>query len=354
MTFNEITEGAIREAFDHTRARSTSTSSTRSRRAASSTGSSATRSARSSGARSGAASRRGASSRWPCGWWSSASARSRPSAPGSTGPCEPPSRTSDGATFDADLVRVDGRPSTAAARPQTDAVAIGDEARGRRPGRELRRALRRGREGRHAATPAQPRRPSRPAPSSRRPAASSASAPSGRCRSPSASTRASRSTVGQVGLITYMRTDSTAIAGVAMGEARAVIGDRYGESYRCPRAASTRRSREGAQEAHESIRPTSFQRDPESMARFLKPEELRLYRLIWQRAVASQMAAKELRRRPSSSRRALRPAGERHPDPLRRLQPASTPRGATTTERTPRRRPPCRPWPRATGPTSAR
>ena len=50
----------------------------------------------------------------------------------------------------------------------------------------------------------------------------------------------------------------------------------------------------GAQEAHESIRPTSFRRDPDSLARFLKPEELRLYRLIWQRALASQMEAKEL------------------------------------------------------------
>ena len=50
----------------------------------------------------------------------------------------------------------------------------------------------------------------------------------------------------------------------------------------------------GAQEAHESIRPTSFQRDPDSLARMLKPEELRLYRLIWQRALASQMAPKEL------------------------------------------------------------
>jgi DNA topoisomerase-1 len=47
----------------------------------------------------------------------------------------------------------------------------------------------------------------------------------------------------------------------------------------------------GAQEAHESIRPTSFKRDPDSLAGSLKPEELRLYRLIWQRAIASQMAA---------------------------------------------------------------
>ena len=50
----------------------------------------------------------------------------------------------------------------------------------------------------------------------------------------------------------------------------------------------------GAQEAHESIRPTSFRRDPDSLAGSIKPDELRLYRLIWQRALASQMAPKEL------------------------------------------------------------
>jgi DNA topoisomerase-1 len=99
---------------------------------------------------------------------------------------------------------------------------------------------------------------------------------------------------GHVGLITYMRTDSTAIAGVAMGEARDVIGARYGEPYTMPKGRVYKTKAKGAQEAHESIRPTSFQRDPDSLAATLKPEELRLYRLIWQRAIASQMAAKEL------------------------------------------------------------
>src|SRR5207344_974230 len=91
-----------------------------------------------------------------------------------------------------------------------------------------------------------------------------------------------------------MRTDSTAIAGVAMGEARQVIGDRYGPTYTMPKGRVYKTKSKGAQEAHESIRPTSFRRDPDSLADFLKPEELRLYRLIWQRAIASQMAAKEL------------------------------------------------------------
>jgi len=99
---------------------------------------------------------------------------------------------------------------------------------------------------------------------------------------------------GQVGLITYMRTDSTAMAGVAMGEAREVIRARFGASYTMPKGRVYRTKTKGAQEAHESIRPTSFRRDPDGLAAHLEPAELRLYRLIWQRALASQMAAKEL------------------------------------------------------------
>jgi DNA topoisomerase-1 len=99
---------------------------------------------------------------------------------------------------------------------------------------------------------------------------------------------------GHVGLITYMRTDSTAIAGVAMGEARDVIRDRFGQPYTMPKGRVYKTKTKGAQEAHESIRPTSFRRDPDSLAGTLQADELRLYRLIWQRAIASQMAAKEL------------------------------------------------------------
>jgi DNA topoisomerase I len=96
-----------------------------------------------------------------------------------------------------------------------------------------------------------------------------------------------------VGLITYMRTDSTAMAGVAMGEARAVIAERFGADYTMPKGRHFGKVK-GAQEAHEAIRPTSFRRDPESLARWIKPDELRLYRLIWQRAIASQMQDKRL------------------------------------------------------------
>ncbi len=99
---------------------------------------------------------------------------------------------------------------------------------------------------------------------------------------------------GHVGLITYMRTDSTAIAGVAMAEAQGMIASRFGPRYGTGKGRFYKTRAKGAQEAHESIRPTSFLRDPESMRAHLKPEEHRLYRLIWQRAIASQMAPKEL------------------------------------------------------------
>ena len=99
---------------------------------------------------------------------------------------------------------------------------------------------------------------------------------------------------GHVGLITYMRTDSTAIASIAMGEARGVIGERYDERYTMPKGRVYKTKSKGAQEAHESVRPTSFRRDPDAMTAFLKSDEARLYRLIWQRALASQMAPKEL------------------------------------------------------------
>jgi len=79
-----------------------------------------------------------------------------------------------------------------------------------------------------------------------------------------------------------------------MGEAREVIGERYGETYTMPKGRVYKTKSKGAQEAHESIRPTSFRRHPDAMASSLKSDEARLYRLIWQRALASQMAPKEL------------------------------------------------------------
>ena len=98
---------------------------------------------------------------------------------------------------------------------------------------------------------------------------------------------------GQVGLITYMRTDSVALSSQAMAEAARVIEERFGPEYTTPRGRAFKTKTRNAQEAHEAIRPTSFRRDPEATARRLGSDEARLYRLIWQRALASQMAAKE-------------------------------------------------------------
>jgi DNA topoisomerase-1 len=93
---------------------------------------------------------------------------------------------------------------------------------------------------------------------------------------------------GSVGLITYMRTDSTRVGETALSEARQFIGAQYGQNY-LPEKAVHYRSKKDAQDAHEAIRPTDVTRTPDALAKYLKPEELKLYRLIWQRFVASQM-----------------------------------------------------------------
>ena len=95
---------------------------------------------------------------------------------------------------------------------------------------------------------------------------------------------------GTTGLITYMRTDSVNVAESAQAEARKFIGERYGDSF-MPDAPPKYTSRaKNAQEAHEAIRPTSVFRTPESVKKFLEPEQFRLYDLIWKRFVASQMS----------------------------------------------------------------
>src|SRR5881409_3674454 len=95
---------------------------------------------------------------------------------------------------------------------------------------------------------------------------------------------------GSVGLITYMRTDSTRIAGDALTAARGYIAERYGQPY-LPEAPNVYRSKKDAQDAHEAIRPTSMEYDPERVARHLDREELAVYTLVWNRFVASQMAS---------------------------------------------------------------
>ena len=95
---------------------------------------------------------------------------------------------------------------------------------------------------------------------------------------------------GEVGLITYMRTDSTTVAASALRETRAYIGDRYGRQFLPAAAREYRRKVKGAQEAHEAIRPTAVRREPDAVRRFLNGDQYRLYNLIWQRMVSSQMA----------------------------------------------------------------
>ncbi|MDQ1708140.1 MAG: topoisomerase [Pyrinomonadaceae bacterium] len=93
---------------------------------------------------------------------------------------------------------------------------------------------------------------------------------------------------GSVGLITYMRTDSTRVSDAALAEVREFVSKQYGAAY-LPEKAIHYRSKKDAQDAHEAIRPTDVARTPESLASYLNNDELRLYRLIWQRSVASQM-----------------------------------------------------------------
>jgi len=94
---------------------------------------------------------------------------------------------------------------------------------------------------------------------------------------------------GSVGLITYMRTDSVTLAQEALDEVRDVIGSRYGAD-KVPKEPRTFKTKaKNAQEAHEAIRPTSSERDPESIKKFLSTDQNKLYGLIWKRTVASQM-----------------------------------------------------------------
>ena len=95
---------------------------------------------------------------------------------------------------------------------------------------------------------------------------------------------------GSVGLITYMRTDSVRVSDDALGEVRQFIGDRYGAAY-LPEKPNLYKGKKDAQDAHEAIRPTAAMRTPESVASFLQEDELKMYRLIWMRFVASQMTS---------------------------------------------------------------
>jgi DNA topoisomerase-1 len=93
---------------------------------------------------------------------------------------------------------------------------------------------------------------------------------------------------GLVGLITYMRTDSTHVSTEALTEVREYIKSEYGDAY-LPEAPNTFKEKKEAQAAHEAIRPTSVQRHPEQVKQYLKEDEFKVYKLVWQRFVASQI-----------------------------------------------------------------
>jgi DNA topoisomerase I len=93
---------------------------------------------------------------------------------------------------------------------------------------------------------------------------------------------------GSVGLITYMRTDSTRVSNEALAEVREYITSQYGKDY-LPETANVYKEKKAAQAAHEAIRPTSAMRHPDLIKQYLKEDEFKVYKLIWQRFVASQI-----------------------------------------------------------------
>jgi DNA topoisomerase-1 len=96
---------------------------------------------------------------------------------------------------------------------------------------------------------------------------------------------------GTVGLITYMRTDSTNVSASAIKETRAYIIEKYGDKFLPPNPRRFAKKAKGAQEAHEAIRPTRIMREPNLISSHLTPDQARLYELIWKRMVTSQMSA---------------------------------------------------------------
>lgn len=99
---------------------------------------------------------------------------------------------------------------------------------------------------------------------------------------------------GPVGLITYMRTDSTNLSEKFIRESNAFVQTAYGETYAAKEARTYTKKSKGAQEAHEAIRPTDPTRTPESIQAALDPQQFKLYSLIWKRAVATQMSEAQI------------------------------------------------------------
>ena len=130
---------------------------------------------------------------------------------------------------------------------------------------------------------------------------------------------------GTVGLITYMRTDSPRVAPEAITGAREWISKELGAKY-LPETPNTYKGKKDAQDAHEAIRPTDASRTPESIARYLSDEQLKLYTLIWRRFVASQMVpavydvtTANIAAKSAQERQDVRFPRQRFGDALRRL-----------------------------------
>lgn len=101
---------------------------------------------------------------------------------------------------------------------------------------------------------------------------------------------------GMMGLITYMRTDSVNLSQKALDDCKAVVGSHYGREYVLAEPRRYKTKSKGAQEAHEAIRPTEMERTPASLSAILDHQQLKLYMLIWNRTIATQMAQAELKR----------------------------------------------------------
>ncbi len=101
---------------------------------------------------------------------------------------------------------------------------------------------------------------------------------------------------GSSGLITYMRTDSVNLSEKAITDAKTVIGELYGREYTLSTPRTYKTKSKGAQEAHEAIRPTEMSRSPNSLADVLDEQQMKLYTLIWNRTISTQMASAELKR----------------------------------------------------------
>ena len=96
---------------------------------------------------------------------------------------------------------------------------------------------------------------------------------------------------GEVGLITYMRTDSVALSSVATDEAKELITSEYGAEYAVAKPRTFKNRAKNAQEAHEAVRPTSLKWTPKQITSYLSADQIKLYKLIWERTMASQMAS---------------------------------------------------------------